>query len=349
MRALLLSLLLLPLAKPAAGEAVFNDATKRRVMGVTGAGGEADYNELFARWAADLANAFDGQSAELVRVTNKPENTGARKTVEATLKKWIEKPDEEIWILLVGHGTFDGKAAKFNLVGNDASDADFKHWLKLHRGPLVFINTSSCSAPFIRSLSGLNRVIATATKSGYEQNFCRFGGYMAAALGQAGADLDKDGAVSVLEAFLIASRQAGEFYREIDRLVSENALLDDNGDGMGTPADWFRGVRTQKKAKGKSSADGKLSRLVFPVIPPAEKASSAKSGSLPRLKSKPCVRLKKHSRPKFTTATSKNCSSSWPPPTTRLKLPSRSKSAALLYWLQCLGVVFPPPQLLAVA
>ena len=40
---------------------------------------------------------------------------------------------------------------------------------------------------------------------------------------------------------------------------------------MGTPADWFRGVRTQKKAKGKSSADGKLSRLVFPVIPPAEK------------------------------------------------------------------------------
>ena len=88
---------------------------------------------------------------------------------------------------------------------------------------------------------------------------------MAAARGHAEADLDKDGAVSVLEAFLIASRQAGEFYRENDRLVSENALLDDNGDGMGTPADWFRGVRTQKKAKGKSSADGKLSRLVFPV------------------------------------------------------------------------------------
>ena len=161
--------------------------------------------------------------------------------------------------------------AKFNLVGNDVSDTEFQYWLKPHRGPLVFINTSSCSAPFIRSLSGPNRVVATATKSGYEQNFCRFGGYMAAAFGQEGADLDKDGAVSVLEAFLIASRQAGEFYRENDRLVSENALLDDNGDGMGTPADWFRGVRSQKKAKGKSSADGKLSRLVFPVIPPAEK------------------------------------------------------------------------------
>ena len=218
-----------------------------------------------------MAKAFDGNAAEMVHITNKPEDTGARKTVESTLNKWVENPDVEIWILLVGHGTFDGKVAKFNLVGNDAADADFKHWLKPHRGPLVFINTSSCSAPFIRSLSGPNRVVATATKSGYEQNFCRFGGYMAAALGQAEADLDKDGAVSVLEAFLIASRQAGEFYRENDRLVSENALLDDNGDGMGTPADWFRGVRTQKKAKGKSSADGKLSRLVFPVIPPAEK------------------------------------------------------------------------------
>ena len=271
MRLLLLSLLLLPLAKSAAEIAIFNEINERRVMIITGAGGEEEYTEQFAEWGGGLAKAFDGNAAEMVHITNKPEDTGARKTVESTLNKWVENPDVEIWILLVGHGTFDGKVAKFNLVGNDASDADFKHWLKPHRGPLVFINTSSCSAPFIRSLSGPNRVVATATKSGYEQNFCRFGGYMADARGQAEADLDKDGAVSVLEAFLIASRQAGEFYRENDRLVSENALLDDNGDGMGTPADWFRGVRTQKKAKGKSSADGKLSRLVFPVIPPAEK------------------------------------------------------------------------------
>ena len=271
MRLLLMSLLLLPFAKLDAEVDVFNVVNERRVMIITGAGGEKEYTELFAKWGGDLAKAFDGNTAEMVHITNKPEDIDGRKTVESTLKKWVEKPEGEIWILLVGHGTFDGKAAKFNLVGNDASDADFKHWLKPHRGPLVFINTSSCSAPFIRTLSGPNRVVATATKSGYEQNFCRFGGYMAAALGNAEADLDKDGAVSVLEAFLIASRQAGEFYRENDRLVSENALLDDNGDGMGTPADWFRGVRTQKKAKGKSSADGKLSRLVFPVIPLAEK------------------------------------------------------------------------------
>ncbi|MEC8973447.1 MAG: hypothetical protein VX509_05970, partial [Verrucomicrobiota bacterium] len=109
MRFFLLSLLLLPLAKPVAEGALFNAAAERRVMIIAGAGGEAEYTELFAEWAVDLAKAFDGNAAELVHITNKPENTGARKTVELTLKKWVENPDGEIWILLVGHGTFDGK------------------------------------------------------------------------------------------------------------------------------------------------------------------------------------------------------------------------------------------------
>ena len=257
--------------KPVLRATDFNTTQQRRVLVVAGAGGEEEYGNLFAEWTETLAKAFEGNAAELVHVTNGPEEIGARKTIETKLKVWADSKRNEIWILLVGHGTFDGKEAKFNLVGNDVSDKEFQHWLKPHEGPLVFINTSSCSAPFIKALSGPNRVVATATKSGYEQNFCRFGGYMAAALGQAEADLDKDGAVSILEAFLIASRQVGEYYRENDRLVSENALLDDNGDGRGTPADWFRGVRIERKAKGDSTADGKLSRLVFPVVPPAEK------------------------------------------------------------------------------
>ena len=108
MRLLLLSLLLLPLAKPAAEPAIFNEVNERRVMIITGAGGEEEYTGLFAEWAGDLAKAFAGNAAELVLISNQPENTGARKTVELTMKKWVENPDGEIWILLVGHGTFDG-------------------------------------------------------------------------------------------------------------------------------------------------------------------------------------------------------------------------------------------------
>ena len=252
----------------------FNSTENRRVMVVAGAGGEEEYTSLFSEWAGALTNAFQASAAELVKINNNPENTDARKIIESKLKQWVAAKDGEIWILLVGHGTFDGKQAKFNLVGNDVSDLDFQSWLKPHQGPLVFINTSSSSAPFIRTLSGPNRVIATATKSGYEQNFCRFGGYISAALEQKKADLDKDGAVSVLEAFLIASRKVEEYYRENDRLVSESALLDDNGDGRGTPANWFSGVRINKESQEKKGADGKISRLVFPVVPLKEKGIS---------------------------------------------------------------------------
>jgi hypothetical protein len=47
-----------------------------------------------------------------------------------------------------------------------------------------------------------------------------------------------------------------EFYKESGRLATEHALLDDNGDGLGTPADWFVGVRAVKKAADGKSVDG---------------------------------------------------------------------------------------------
>ena len=39
-------------------------------------------------------------------------------------------------------------------------------------------------------------------------------------------------------------------------MATEHALLDDNGDGLGTPATWFRGVRATKSAKDGATLDG---------------------------------------------------------------------------------------------
>ena len=55
MRLLLLSVLLLPLANLDAEVDVFNVVNERRVMIITGAGGEEEYTELFAKWGGDLA------------------------------------------------------------------------------------------------------------------------------------------------------------------------------------------------------------------------------------------------------------------------------------------------------
>ncbi|HEX4349276.1 MAG TPA: hypothetical protein VH251_02755, partial [Verrucomicrobiae bacterium] len=106
------------------------------------------------------------------------------------------------------------------------------------------------------ALSGPDRVIITATRSGYEVNATRFGGYMAKAIADPAADLDKDGQTSLLEAFLLASREVAQFYKEAGRLATEHPLLDDNGDGLGTSADWFRSVRAVKTAANGKSVDG---------------------------------------------------------------------------------------------
>jgi len=60
----------------------------------------------------------------------------------------------------------------------------------------------------------------------------------------------------VLEAFLMASRQVEDFYKEAGRLATEHALIDDNGDGLGTPAEFFQGVRAVKKAADGKTVDG---------------------------------------------------------------------------------------------
>ena len=129
-------------------------------------------------------------------------------------------------------------------------------WFEPIERPLALINTTSASAPFLKELSGPGRVILTATRDGFELNFARFGSYLVHALGSEEADLDKDGQTSLLEAFIMASRQTGEFYEIEGRLVSEHALLDDTGDQRGTPADWFRGVRPVKRAVQDAKPDG---------------------------------------------------------------------------------------------
>jgi len=161
-----------------------------------------------------------------------------------------------LWLVLIGHGTFDGKEAKFNLRGPDCSASELAGWLQPFHRPVAVVNTASASGPFINKLSAPGRVVITATRSGNENNYARFGQYLAEAITDPEADLDKDGQTSLLEAFLIASRRVGEFYQLEGRLATEHALLDDNGDGLGTPADWFRGIRAVKKAKDGAALDG---------------------------------------------------------------------------------------------
>jgi hypothetical protein len=167
---------------------------------------------------------------------------------------------------LIGHGTFDGRTARFNLRGPDVTPDELGKWLAKADRPLAIVNCASGSAPFLAKLSGKNRVVTAATKSGFEYNFARFGDYLSAAIDNPQADLDKDDQTSLLEAYLLASSGVKEFYAADGRLETEHALLDDNGDGLGTPADWVQGVRAVKTAKEGAAPDGDLAQQ-FCLVP----------------------------------------------------------------------------------
>lgn len=227
------------------------------VLIVVGAAGEEEFGLQFKKWAAQWERAVQQAGAKALTIGTEPAaQTNDLAQFKALLLSEPKETASELWLVLIGHGTFDGKEARFNLRGPDLGGTELSAWLQPFRRPVAVIDASSSSGPFLAKLSAPDRVVITATRSGYEQNFARFGQHLAEAIAQPQADLDKDGQTSLLEAFLLASRRTTEWYETEGRLATEHALLDDNGDGRGTPADWFRGVRATKQAADGTALDG---------------------------------------------------------------------------------------------
>ncbi|MDA1053985.1 MAG: hypothetical protein O3C40_26345 [Planctomycetota bacterium] len=248
---------------------------RQTVIAVVGAPGTDEYGRQFEEWSARWQTAATQADAAFVCIgTGKPDEASDRERLHQELEQAASDSTEPLWLVLIGHGTFDGSAAKFNLRGADVTAAELSDWLqRLHR-PVAVINCASASGPFVNQLAGTNRVIVTSTKSGFEHNYARFGDFLSQAIGDVSFDLDKDEQISLLEAFIAASNRVEEFYAQEGRLATEHALLDDNGDGRGTPANWFRGVRAVKSAKD-GAVDGQLANRISLVRSDQERQLSA--------------------------------------------------------------------------
>jgi hypothetical protein len=248
------------------------------VILAVGAAGEPGFASNFVQQARLWQQAAERGGARVSAIGLDPEGaTNDRTRLEERLASEVADTVSPLWLVLIGHGTFDGKEARFNLRGPDFSAAELARWLKPAQRPLAIINTTAASAPFLNALSASNRVVITATRSGNEESFARFGEHIAQALNDPGSDLDQDGQTSLLEAFLAASARVAEFYQTAGRLATEHALLDDNGDALGTPADWFRGVRAVKKPGDKARPDGARAHQWHLIPSAAEQAWSAET------------------------------------------------------------------------
>ena len=241
------------------------DSDGEFVLIVVGAGGQDQYTKAFETWGKRWQTAC--REAKLPHATIGLSIDTEMSDIEQLkfeIQKRSKPSDSPIWIVLIGHGTALGDVAKFNLRGPDISAEQLATILQSVQRPVVVINCASSSGPFLVKLTDPNRVIVTATQSGAERNYARFGDYLSTAITDPSADLDHDDQVSLLEAFLTASKRVQQFYDDESRLATEHALLDDNGDGKGTPATFFEGTRATGKSTDASQLDGqKANKLVI--------------------------------------------------------------------------------------
>jgi hypothetical protein len=144
-------------------------------------------------------------------------------------------PMDRVLVVLIGHGTSARGEAQFNLTGPDLTPGDFQMGLlAFPTQTLALVHTGSASGAFVRPLSGPNRIVIAATRSEMERNATEFGQFFVEAIEGQDADLDKDERVSLLEAFAYTRAEVARYYEEENEMLTEHAVLDDNGDGTGS-------------------------------------------------------------------------------------------------------------------
>jgi hypothetical protein len=252
MRIVVIILLPLVFAAEAYGE-------ERWALVLSGASGGAKYAEQMREWRTALSSALIdryGFPADKVRVfVDETIKTGEQATAAnvraamGALRKQLTREDL-LLIILLGHGSYDGDTAKFNLVGPDLTAAEWASLLNGLPGRLVIVNTTEASFPFLERLSGPNRIVITATDSAAQKYATVFPEYFVKAMREASSDLDKNGRTSIFEVFAATSAAVKQHYDQRGQLTTERAVFDDNGDGVGR----------ESEAPG---PDGSLARLLY--------------------------------------------------------------------------------------
>ena len=249
-------------------------ALQHHLLIVSGIGGTEAYRQQFTSQAETLMQAaLDAGIARdnVLMLVAESDGANYRPADKQSLLQAIREIDtragieDRVFVILIGHGNARGDSALFNLPGPDLSADELGAALDLlGERQLVVVNTASASGPFIKRLAAGNRIVITATASGQEFHAPLFAGFFVSAFATAGADRDKDERISMLEAFDFARREVQRSYDSDKRLLTEHALLDDNGDGEGS------------LEPGEYEADGMLANRVY-LQQPRSAATGASS------------------------------------------------------------------------
>jgi len=202
-------------------------------VNIAGLGGELDYTQRFKMWADDIDGSLKKAGGEATVTTMIAPHLEEIRSRFAELAKQA-KPGDALVVMLIGHGSYDGRDYKFNITGPDLTATELASLLdRVPAQRQLVVNMTSCSGGSIEQLRRANRIVISATKSGSEKNATNFARYFVEALREPAADTDKNESVSALEAFRYAQAKTTEFFDTQKRLATEHSVIEDTGKGMG--------------------------------------------------------------------------------------------------------------------
>lgn len=215
------------------GTGVVAEAQTTHALIVSGVSGEARLAQQFERDAGTLRDALTKRFGATVAVLSESSTPRSdRSGIIQALQKLgtSSKPGDQVLIILLGHGSAQGGAARFNIPGPDITADEIARALEPLEGRSVaMVVATSASGAFISPLNGAGRVIVTATKTGAQNEEVVFATHFAKALSEDVADINKDGAVSLAEAFEYSQREVARFYEQNNRMATEQATLSGAG------------------------------------------------------------------------------------------------------------------------
>jgi hypothetical protein len=202
-------------------------------VNIAGLGGELDYTQRFKMWADDIDGSLKKAGGDATVTTMNAPHLEEIRARFAELAKQA-KPGDALVVMLIGHGSYDGRDYKFNITGPDLTATELASLLdRVPAQRQLVVNMTSCSGGSIEQLRRANRIVISATKTGSEKNATNFARYFVEALREPAADTDKNESVSALEAFRYAQAKTTEFFDTQKRLATEHSVIEDTGKGMG--------------------------------------------------------------------------------------------------------------------
>ena len=240
-------------------------AQQTHLLVVTGVPGDEEHEQRFQKWATAFIDA--AKKKESLPDANITYLSGAKATRDGidtaiTTIAGRARPNDNVIVLLIGHGSFDGRTAAFNIMGPDLTAPEWGKLVgRLASQHVAFINTSSASGAFLQPLAAPGRVVITATKTGGERLDTVFPESFVEAFSDDGADRDRNGHVSVLEAFEYAKAKVTQAYQQKGNLLTEHATIDDGGEGR-LAATMFLGIGRGDAALNVDLSDPEVKALV---------------------------------------------------------------------------------------